>query len=303
MNSMRREKKRAIIVALAGGCLGLSGCTDQPDPNGTYTAWHSRTEPDGEWSFSFEFLPAESRPPGPTGKGAATYTIEEGDNAYKIAKKLGVSHGELLRLNQIDDPGKLRVGQLLKVPDRTAERRQPLAEQTGRVRYKGEFRPKSTDPERDRQLLDNYNRANGEFGKAGRSRRQAGSGASSSGDFETKMSQAFDAYRQLLSEVKFGEVCYGDGNWHREDLQLVCELTTTRQSFQPLSPGVVCRLPASLPVRAVFCIERDGDLFLESMDGGDGRGGGRSIPSRERDPGDAAGAEPPVGLRFSRQQQ
>jgi LysM repeat protein len=45
-----------------------------------------------------------------------TYTIRTGDNPTSIARKLGVSQSELLRLNNIDDPKKLQIGQTLKVP-------------------------------------------------------------------------------------------------------------------------------------------------------------------------------------------
>jgi LysM repeat protein len=45
-----------------------------------------------------------------------TYKVAKGDNPYKIAKKLGVSYQELLKLNGIEDPTKLQIDQVLKVP-------------------------------------------------------------------------------------------------------------------------------------------------------------------------------------------
>ncbi len=51
--------------------------------------------------------------------GAATYKVAKGDNPYKIAKKLGVSYQELLKLNGIEDPTKLQIDQVLKVPAKT----------------------------------------------------------------------------------------------------------------------------------------------------------------------------------------
>ena len=48
--------------------------------------------------------------------GAATYKVAKGDNPYKIAKKLGVSYQELLKVNGIEDPTKLQIDQVLKVP-------------------------------------------------------------------------------------------------------------------------------------------------------------------------------------------
>jgi LysM repeat protein len=51
-----------------------------------------------------------------TTKSSKTYVVAKGDSAVAIAKKLGVSSAELLRLNNIDDPKKLQIGQTLKVP-------------------------------------------------------------------------------------------------------------------------------------------------------------------------------------------
>jgi LysM repeat protein len=45
-----------------------------------------------------------------------TYVVAKGDNVVAIAKKFGVSSTELLKLNNIDDPKKLQIGQTLKVP-------------------------------------------------------------------------------------------------------------------------------------------------------------------------------------------
>jgi len=44
------------------------------------------------------------------------YTVAKGDTLVSIAKKLHVGHDELLKLNQIDDPKKLRIGQKLRIP-------------------------------------------------------------------------------------------------------------------------------------------------------------------------------------------
>jgi LysM repeat protein len=47
---------------------------------------------------------------------ASTYTVAKGDNPYTIARKIGVSYQDLLKVNGIDDPTKLQIGQVLKVP-------------------------------------------------------------------------------------------------------------------------------------------------------------------------------------------
>ena len=73
----------------------------------------------------------ESKPPAPKPAAAetkpaalevtasaagGTYTVAKGDNPYKIAKKLGVSYQALLDANKIEDPTKLQIGTVLKVP-------------------------------------------------------------------------------------------------------------------------------------------------------------------------------------------
>ena len=55
--------------------------------------------------------------PGPQG-GENTYVVEPGDSLSAIADKLGTSLEELIRLNDLADPSRLEVGQVLKVPAR-----------------------------------------------------------------------------------------------------------------------------------------------------------------------------------------
>lgn len=45
-----------------------------------------------------------------------TYTVLKGDNPVAIAKKMHVNYEEMLKLNGIDDPKKLQIGQVLKMP-------------------------------------------------------------------------------------------------------------------------------------------------------------------------------------------
>ena len=45
-----------------------------------------------------------------------TYAVAKGDNPVNIAKKLHVNYDELLKLNKIDDPKKLQIGQKLRIP-------------------------------------------------------------------------------------------------------------------------------------------------------------------------------------------
>ena len=53
---------------------------------------------------------------GAGGENGKFYTIQRGDNPAMIAKKFKITTSELLRVNNIDDPKKLQVGQRLLIP-------------------------------------------------------------------------------------------------------------------------------------------------------------------------------------------
>ena len=56
----------------------------------------------------------QAKTPSSSGK---TYVVKKGDNPVGIAKKLKVSYGDLIAINHIDDPRKLKIGQKLVVPE------------------------------------------------------------------------------------------------------------------------------------------------------------------------------------------
>jgi LysM repeat protein len=56
------------------------------------------------------------------------YTVAKGDNPVKIARKLKVSYEDLITLNHIEDPRKLKVGQKLLIPRKTATTRRAAVE-------------------------------------------------------------------------------------------------------------------------------------------------------------------------------
>lgn len=58
----------------------------------------------------------EERPKTPPSSGK-TYVVQKGDNPVGIAKKLKVSYADLIALNHIDDPRKLKIGQKLLIPE------------------------------------------------------------------------------------------------------------------------------------------------------------------------------------------
>lgn len=53
---------------------------------------------------------------GAGGENGKFYTIQRGDNPASIARKFKVTATELLRVNNIDDPKKLQVGQRILIP-------------------------------------------------------------------------------------------------------------------------------------------------------------------------------------------
>lgn len=58
----------------------------------------------------------ESGGPNPQGPGERSYVVGRGETVQHIAQKLRVEPAALLRLNNIDDPRKIQVGQRLRVP-------------------------------------------------------------------------------------------------------------------------------------------------------------------------------------------
>jgi|SRR5690625_1882459 len=53
--------------------------------------------------------------PSSTPADEAVYTVQRGDTLYRIARQHGQSVNELMRMNHISDPNRIRVGQVLKV--------------------------------------------------------------------------------------------------------------------------------------------------------------------------------------------
>ena len=63
-------------------------------------------------------LPPSNKPkavPKPMQKSNPTHTVNKGDTIYGIAKKYKMKIDTLVKLNDIKDPGKIKVGQVLKV--------------------------------------------------------------------------------------------------------------------------------------------------------------------------------------------
>ena len=78
---------------------------------------HTNVKAGGE----LEKLLDSRQPAGRTATGAGSengkfYTIQRGDNPATIARKFKITASELLRVNNIDDPKKLQVGQRILIP-------------------------------------------------------------------------------------------------------------------------------------------------------------------------------------------
>lgn len=126
----------AILFArLTGGdgadAAGVAGATGTPGPAASAqrsdTAPGSSTDPtaaptdaapsadasadpvDGE-------TPAEPTDPAATPATASTYVVQSGDTLSGIAGEFGTTWQVLAELNEIEDPGRLRVGQELQLP-------------------------------------------------------------------------------------------------------------------------------------------------------------------------------------------
>jgi len=72
-------------------------------------------------------VPVETKPPAkaPSAKvseSGKTYVVAKGDNPVTIAKKFKVSYDDLVALNHIDDPRKLKIGQKLLIPAKPAKK-------------------------------------------------------------------------------------------------------------------------------------------------------------------------------------
>ena len=73
----------------------------------------------------------EATPKKPVSDGK-TYIVKKGDNPVTIAKRLKVPYDDLMTLNHIEDPRKLRIGQKLLVPKSTKPKKTDGKAATGK---------------------------------------------------------------------------------------------------------------------------------------------------------------------------
>jgi LysM repeat protein len=91
---------------------------NHPDSANTRVA-ATQNENDRQHDLKPSHSPAKDEQAKTSSSSGKIYIVKKGDNPAGIAKKLKVSYNELIALNHIDDPRKLRIGQKLLIPKPT----------------------------------------------------------------------------------------------------------------------------------------------------------------------------------------
>ncbi len=95
-----------LLAALAWGCAPVRGPAPVEDRRQTRVAQPAAKPP----------LAKPSVPPGaPVGTADAFYTVKRGDTLYSIALEHGADYREVAQWNSLEDPSRLKVGQVLRV--------------------------------------------------------------------------------------------------------------------------------------------------------------------------------------------
>jgi LysM repeat protein len=114
--------KTAAALAMEKAPAGPSAVVPQPQPAkaaGAGGPAHGATVAAGGSGTPAKVAPGASVNGSAAEGNPKTYTVQKGDNPVVIAKRLGVNYDELLKLNGVDNPKKLQIGQVLKLPVRT----------------------------------------------------------------------------------------------------------------------------------------------------------------------------------------
>jgi LysM repeat protein len=67
---------------------------------------------------------ATAKSPAKIADSGKSYVVAKGDNPVTIAKKFKISYDDLVALNHIDDPRKLKIGQKLSIPAKSTKKNQ-----------------------------------------------------------------------------------------------------------------------------------------------------------------------------------
>jgi lipoprotein NlpD len=98
---------RRLLAAALCALLALAGCASRRDPAPVI----ERLPPSRGAKAPAQ--PSANPQPRPAAEG--TYTVKGGDTLYSIALEHGADYREVAQWNSIDDPSKLRIGQVLRV--------------------------------------------------------------------------------------------------------------------------------------------------------------------------------------------
>jgi LysM repeat protein len=139
-----RRSRSTIVVGVAGAAvLGLAGVavasslaaapedTQTPTPGASAASEAASATPRSTPIVTASPQPTPSITPSPTAEPTppptptappptpappVTYTVQAGDTLVAIAQRFGTTVEALLAANDIDDPGQLRIGQVLVIP-------------------------------------------------------------------------------------------------------------------------------------------------------------------------------------------
>jgi LysM repeat protein len=116
--------------------------THSSTDKGSFTA--AQKEIDRQPESKPSHSPAKNEQPNTTSSPGKTYVVKKGDNPVGIAKKLKVPYNDLMALNHIDDPRKLRIGQKLLVPE-AAKAKASSAKTADKKKKKNEISSEKSD--------------------------------------------------------------------------------------------------------------------------------------------------------------
>jgi LysM repeat protein len=117
------------VVAVAGIIAFNALKTRQASPPSTPTPTTvgiatADTKPQAPALNSPTMQKTSAKPQPKVSDSGKVYLVAKGDNPVTIAKKFKVSYDDLLALNHIDDPRKLKIGQKLLIPEKTSKKNQ-----------------------------------------------------------------------------------------------------------------------------------------------------------------------------------
>lgn len=110
---MKKVFERSALALAVAGALLLSGCSTL-DSGSVPVVDRSYY---GSGSSAVVETRAEAEAPGRATDSGRTHTVAPGDTLYNISLRYGLDARELARLNAIDDPTQLRLGQVLRLPE------------------------------------------------------------------------------------------------------------------------------------------------------------------------------------------